>query len=36
MSERLRRWAAGLRRDWRRHLGTVALFAVVLLAVQSW
>lgn len=36
MSERLRRWAAGLRRDWRRHLGTLALFATVLLAVQAW
>mgnify|MGYP006202375887 CR=1 FL=1 len=36
MSERLRRWAAGLRRDWRRHLGTLALFAAVLLAVQAW
>lgn len=36
MSGRLRRWAAGLRRDWRRHLGTLALFATVLLAVQAW
>ncbi len=36
MSERLRRWAAGLRRDWQRHLGTLALFATVLLAVQAW
>lgn len=35
-SSRLRLWAAGLRRDWRRHLGTVALFAGVLLAVQFW
>lgn len=36
MSERLRRWAAGLRRDGRRHLGTLVLFAAVLLAVQWW
>ena len=36
MNERLRSWAAGLRRDWRRHLGTVALFVGVLLAVQWW
>jgi hypothetical protein len=36
MSERLRTWAAGLRRDWRRHLGSVALFVGVLLAVQWW
>ena len=36
MNERLRRWTAGLRRDGRRHLGTLALFAAVLLAVQWW
>lgn len=33
---RLCSWAAGLRRDWRRYLGTLALFAGVLLAVQLW
>ena len=27
---------AALRRDWKRHLGTLALFAGVLLAVQLW
>lgn len=32
----LRAWATGLRRDWKRHLGTFALFAGVLLAVQLW
>jgi hypothetical protein len=36
VSSRLRAWATGLRRDWKRHLGTVALFAGVLLAVQLW
>lgn len=36
LSSRLRAWAAGLRRDWKRHLGTLALFAGVLLAVQLW
>jgi hypothetical protein len=36
MSDVLRRWTADLRRDWRRHLGTVVLFAAVLLAVQWW
>lgn len=36
MKKRLIAWTAGLRRDWRRHLGTVALFAGVLLAVQWW
>lgn len=36
LSSRLHAWAAGLRRDWRRHLGTLALFAGVLLAVQVW
>lgn len=35
-AERLRSWAARLRRDWKRHLGTLALFAGVLLAVQLW
>lgn len=35
-SSRLRSWAAGLRRDWKRHLGTLALFAGVMLAVQLW
>jgi hypothetical protein len=33
---RLRSWATGLRRDWKRHLGTLALFAGVMLAVQFW
>ncbi len=33
---RLRSWGAGLRRDWKRHLGTLALFAGVMLAVQLW
>lgn len=33
---RLRSWAAGLRRDGKHHLGTLALFAGVLLAVQLW
>jgi hypothetical protein len=33
---RLRSWASALRRDWRRHLGTLALFAGVLLAAQLW
>lgn len=36
LTGRLHAWAAGLRRDWRRHLGTLALFAGVLLAVQLW
>lgn len=36
LSSRLHAWAAGLRRDWKRHLGTLALFAGVLLAVQLW
>jgi thiol-disulfide isomerase/thioredoxin len=33
---RLQTWAAGLRHDWKRHLGTIALFTGVLLAVQFW
>ena len=33
---RLRGWMTGLRQDWQRHLGTFALFAAVLLAVQLW
>jgi thiol-disulfide isomerase/thioredoxin len=33
---RLRSWLVGLRRDWKRHLGTLALFAGVMLAVQLW
>ena len=33
---RLRSWLAGLRRDWKRPLGTVALFAGVMFAVQLW
>lgn len=33
---RLRTWATGLRRGGKRHLGTLALFAGVLLAVQIW
>lgn len=33
---RLRSWATGLRRDWKRHLGTLALFVGVMLAVQLW
>lgn len=33
---RLRPWVVGLRRDWKRHLGTLALFAGVMLAVQLW
>lgn len=36
LSGRLSAWAEGLRRDWKRHLGTLALMAVVLLAVQAW
>lgn len=35
-SSRLLSWAISLRRDWKRHLGTLALFAGVLLAVQLW
>lgn len=35
-ASRLRTWADGLRRDGKRHLGTLALFAGVLLAVQFW
>ena len=33
---RLRSWALDLRRHWKSHLGTLALFAGVLLAVQLW
>ena len=36
LSSRLRAWAAGLRRDWKRHIRSLALFAGVLLAVQLW
>lgn len=36
LSGRLSAWAEGLRRDWKRHVGTLALMAVVLLAVQAW
>lgn len=35
-SDRLRGWLAGLRHDWKRHLGSLALLAGVLLAVQLW
>jgi hypothetical protein len=33
---RLQGWASALRRDWKSHLGTVALCVGVLLAVQLW
>lgn len=36
LASRLRSWATGFRRDWKRHLGTLALFAGVMLAVQLW
>ena len=36
LSSRLTGWATSLRRDWKRHLGTLALFAGVVLAVQLW
>lgn len=36
VSSRLRLWVAGLRRDGKRHLGSLALLAGVLLAVQLW
>ncbi|WP_374413148.1 protein disulfide oxidoreductase [Hydrogenophaga sp.] len=36
VASRLRLWVAGLRRDGKRHLGSLALFAGVLLAVQLW
>jgi thiol-disulfide isomerase/thioredoxin len=35
-ASRLRSWATGLRRDWKRHLGTLALFSGVMLTVQLW
>lgn len=36
LSDHLRSCAAALQRDWKRHLGTLALFAGVMLAVQLW
>ena len=36
LSSRPAGWARSLRRDWKRHLGTLALFAGVVLAVQFW
>lgn len=36
LASRLMGWARSLQRDWKRHLGTLALFAGVLLAVQLW
>jgi thiol-disulfide isomerase/thioredoxin len=36
VGSRLRAWAAGLRRHWKRHLGTLALVVAVALAAQLW